>query len=608
MIVPMTKYTFLLHRSDQEKFIEKIGELGIVDITVNPYDPSDEELGLIGNISRYRHTADSLKNLSIDKDIEAAELEMSEAEDIVTLYEKSTDRLEAINNELVKVSKELSDAEPWGDFSKTQIEKLRHNDIRLRFFVTGEKLFKPEWEEEYPIYVVNRERGNVYFIFVERGEEYFSNISEFGNEVREPSESYSEILKTQEKLTTERQELLRTLRSLKGKVETIEEVRNEWENDLQYMRVNNGNNTAAEGSLVIIEGWVPKEKTAGVDAFNENDDIAFSMKEEPTEEDMPPVLLKNNRFARTNEMITRMYSLPKYVEFDPTPLFAPFFILFVGVCLGDLGYGLLLLLISAIARFKVKSPSMKVIMNLVMWCSFASVIAGFITGSFFGINIAQWHMFEPIKQWFVSSDNMFIFSLAIGILQILYAIIIRAVYNIRRSGFKYGLTYIGWAATVISCILAFLFPKLGVEGFSFSSIAFKITITVSLILTVFFSNPDKGFFTNIGLGLYGLYNNVTGLLGDVLSYIRLFALGLSSGIIASSFNALAIGMSPDIPVVKYIVIALILLLGHGINLFMAVIGSFVHPLRLTFVEFYKNIGFEGGGREYSPLSRKVKNN
>lgn len=99
----------------------------------------------------------------------------------------------------------------------------------------------------------------------------------------------------------------------------------------------------------------------------------------------------------------------------------------------------------------------------------------------------------------------------------------------------------------------------------------------------------------------------TGLLGDTLSYIRLFALGLSSGILGSVFNSLAFGMAPDIPIVKQIVIVLILLIGHSINIFMSALGSLVHPMRLTFVEFYKNAGFAGGGREYTPFQRKILN-
>ena len=108
---------------------------------------------------------------------------------------------------------------------------------------------------------------------------------------------------------------------------------------------------------------------------------------------------------------------------------------------------------------------------------------------------------------------------------------------------------------------------------------------------------------NLGLGLWDTYNMVTGLLGDVLSYVRLFALGLSGGILASVFNSLALGLKPDNLIGGSIVFLLIFLFGHAINMFMNVLGAFVHPLRLTFVEFYKNAEFEGGGKKYNPFRK-----
>ena len=123
-------------------------------------------------------------------------------------------------------------------------------------------------------------------------------------------------------------------------------------------------------------------------------------------------------------------------------------------------------------------------------------------------------------------------------------------------------------------------------------------------LMFFFNSPGKNIFVNFGLGIWNTYNNVSGLVGDLLSYIRLFAIGLSGGILAMVFNQLAVGMSPDIPVVKQLVMLLILLLGHSINLFMCVLSSVVHPLRLTFVEFYKNAGFEAATRVFTPLKNE----
>jgi len=135
------------------------------------------------------------------------------------------------------------------------------------------------------------------------------------------------------------------------------------------------------------------------------------------------------------------------------------------------------------------------------------------------------------------------------------------------------------------------------------STAHQIVMGVAAIPIFFFNSPGKNPFLNLGLGLYDTYNMATGLLGDVLSYVRLFALGLSGGILASVFNSLALGLKPDNVVAGPLVFLIIFLFGHAMNIFMNVLGAVVHPMRLTFVEFYKNAEFTGGGKRYEPFKR-----
>jgi len=131
----------------------------------------------------------------------------------------------------------------------------------------------------------------------------------------------------------------------------------------------------------------------------------------------------------------------------------------------------------------------------------------------------------------------------------------------------------------------------------------QIILLGSAILFLFFNSPGKNLFLNFGLGLYDIYNMATGLLGDVLSYVRLFALGLSGGILASVFNSLATGMSPKDSIIGPLVTIVIFVIGHAINIFMDTLGAVVHPMRLTFVEFYKNAEFTGGGKKYNPFRK-----
>jgi len=161
-------------------------------------------------------------------------------------------------------------------------------------------------------------------------------------------------------------------------------------------------------------------------------------------------------------------------------------------------------------------------------------------------------------------------------------------------------------------------PMFGMEipGFSMTSPIFLGLVGVGAVLMLLLNNIKRNPLINIGAGLWDAYNNITGLLSDVLSYIRLFAIGLSGGVLAQVFNSLAMGLSgtADIPagspwtsyIVPVIVASIILIIGHGINLFMSAISSFVHPMRLTFVEFYKNAGFEMGQRSFDPLRKMDK--
>ena len=174
-------------------------------------------------------------------------------------------------------------------------------------------------------------------------------------------------------------------------------------------------------------------------------------------------------------------------------------------------------------------------------------------------------------------------------------------------GFRYALSTLGWFLILLGGSLAAGLPMLDeawvIPGFTASSPAFYAVLGVGVVLMFFFNSPGKNPFINFGTGLWDTYNNITGILSDVLSYIRLFAIGLSGGILATVFNDLASGLSPDIPVLHELVVVIILLIGHSINIFMSAISSFVHPMRLTFVEFYKNAGFEMAARQFEPLTK-----
>jgi V/A-type H+-transporting ATPase subunit I len=177
---------------------------------------------------------------------------------------------------------------------------------------------------------------------------------------------------------------------------------------------------------------------------------------------------------------------------------------------------------------------------------------------------------------------------------------IKAVNLTIQCGFKYSLSTIGWLMLLITVGVSVL------AGIDMGNPVVMTLLIIAAVLIFLLNSPGKNPLLNIGLGLWDTYNMATGLLGDVLSYVRLFALGLSGGILANVFNSMAIGMKPDNPVAGFIVMALIFVIGHALNIFMNILGAIVHPMRLTFVEFFKNAGYTGGGTEYKPFKLRVE--
>jgi V/A-type H+-transporting ATPase subunit I len=217
-----------------------------------------------------------------------------------------------------------------------------------------------------------------------------------------------------------------------------------------------------------------------------------------------------------------------------------------------------------------------------------------------------------LTRWFAPffpTNDMFLFVLALGlgVAQILFGMVLKAITTTRAFGIKYALATIGWI-TVITCGLALTIPGMADITLPIPRPALWSGIGLGAFMMLFLNNPGKNPLVNLGGGLWNTYNDITGFLSDALSYIRLFAIGLSGGVLATVFNDLALGMSPDIPVIGQLVTLIILLIGHGLNLFMSTLSSMVHPLRLTFVEFYKNAGFEASQRNFEPLKKTITNN
>ena len=613
MIAKMSKYNFVLLAAQSEDFIARLRELGLVDITTTGWEPTEEERELILDIEALQKAEEMLDRWQADK--EHAELKgepFTTGAAALEAYQQTQQRAAALTTELGRLEKTADELRPWGAFDAKRTAALAEQGIVLHYLSTAASTFDAElstWQEQYTLQEISRTASTVWFVVVTKpGEELSIDALEMKSPTMDVTEAERRIQKTEAELKSLDAEYARLAASkavMHNYAATLKEK-------LQGSKITQTATREADGLLVVMEGWAESATSAEVDKLLEEYPNVIYLKGDPTPEDDTPVKLQNNRFARIFEMVGDMYARPKYGTLDLTPFFAPFYMLFFGICLNDAGYGLILLIAGIAMLVKCKEGMMKRAAWFATMCALSTTLFGAFCGSFFGMSLGE---FFPSVKFFDFQGQFFSWALAIGMLQIIFGLALNVYMTIRCFGVKYCYSTLGWLIILVAGSVAAGLPMMNeswvIPGFTTSSPAFYAAIGVGMALMLLLNTPGKFLnpLLNIGSGLWNLYNNITGLLSDVLSYIRLFAIGLSGGVLALVFNSLAEGFVPEGAniVVRILVMLPILLIGHGINLFMSTISSFVHPMRLTFVEFYKNAGFEMASRNFEPLKNEKDN-
>lgn len=605
MITKMKKLTFLVYHKEYDAFLNNLRDLGVVHIAEKQQGMADnsalqEKIRLSARLSA---TIKLLQNIKTEEKVtdDSETVSASKGMQILDEVDELLNHKSSLQQQVLAYEKELAVLEPWGDFSPESIAKLRDSGYDIGFYISTEANFNEDWIEAYNAMVINRVASKVYFItFTKTNQEIDLDVER----IKLPDRSYGQ---TQELILNNKEELLRqeeTLQNIARKdIPSLLAARKELNGEIEFDQVVLNTEPAAGEKLMLLQGWLPASEEDPIVAYLNSQSVYYDIKK-PAPEDNVPIQLNNKGLFAWFEPICKLYMLPKYNELDLTPFFAPFFMLFFGLCLGDSGYGLFLLLGVTLYRLLAKNigQTMKPILSLVQLLAASTFFCGMLTGTFFGANFydLDWPFIQRMKQAIAMDNNdMFQLSLLLGVIQILFGMILKAVNQAIQFGFKYAVGTIGWIILLVSVGLAAVLPAV----FPMGGTAHLVILAIAGAMILFYNSPDKNIFINFGLGLWDSYNMVTGLLGDILSYVRLFALGLSGGILASVFNSLAVGMSPDNVIAGPIVMVLIFVIGHSINIFMNVLGAMVHPMRLTFVEFFKNSGYEGGGKEYKPFSK-----
>ena len=612
MIARMSKYDVVLLAAQQEDFIARLRELGLVDITVAGWEPSEEDRQLLLDIEGCEKAAAFLRTWRNAPEHAGAKGEpYASGREAYTQYAATQAEAAALRSEIGRLEKLAEELRPWGAFDAAQGAALAENGIVLHYLTASAGTFDREaaaWSEQYTLAEIGRSESMVRFVAVTRpGEE----VNLDAQEMKAPQMDIEEAERRIAAETAQLEALDATFARLAASEKLLTDHAAGLKERLQGIKVGATAEQAADGTLVILEGWAETETSKQVDALLDSYPDVVYIKSDPTPEDNTPVKLRNNRFARIFEMVGDMYARPKYGTLDLTPFFAPFYMLFFGICLNDAGYGLVLLVAGIVMLMKVKEPMMRRAAWFATLCATSTTLFGLFCGSFFGMSLGE---FFPSIPFFDFQGKFFSIALAIGMVQILFGLALNIYMTVRSFGWKYAFGTLGWFILLLAGSIAGGLPMLNeawvIPGFTTSSPAFYGALGVGAALMLLLNTPGRNPLINIGAGLWNLYNNLTGLLSDVLSYIRLFAIGLSGGVLALVFNSLATGFVPDGAniVVRLLVMLPILLIGHGINLFMSTISSFVHPMRLTFVEFYKNAGFEMATRSFDPIRKMTENN
>ncbi|MGM9825553.1 MAG: V-type ATP synthase subunit I [Paludibacteraceae bacterium] len=586
MITQMKKYTFLVFHRDYEAFLEQLRSLGVVHITEKASGMA-EDATLQALLQKADHLRKTIAQGTPDQ----------------LLQEKAN-----LESRIAATEKEAKTMAVWGDFSAARIEQLQQAGYSLRFFVCPQKKFEAEWGTE---------------VTVEKGQVYFVVVGKTGAETPLPAEmeAHATELTIGKKSSAD---LLKDVEGLRGllaaqnarielwKKEQLPAVEQEYQDTLQqidWQRVTLNTDTVAEGALKVVEGFCPIDQTAALDSMLQEQHIYFQA-EDPTTEDNTPIKLRNNRFTRMFECFTGMYGMPTYGEFDPTPILAPFYLLFFAMCMGDAGYGLVLILFGLLVHYKKVNISMfEGLGPIITTLGVGTAVVGLFLGTFFGIPLADaaWYP-EAMKKVIVQGtvmgyDAQMVLAICIGVFHICLAMVVKAICYTKRFGFKENISTWGWLLLIVgglSALILLMLFNAPAEVTKWTLIAIAVVSALGIYI---FNKPGRNPLLNIGAGLWDTYNMATGLLGDVLSYVRLYALGLAGGMLGGAFNNLGLMVLGDNPTWQWLPFVLILLLGHVLNIAMSALGAFVHPLRLTFVEYFKNSGYEGKGIAYQPFKK-----
>ncbi len=589
-IITLNKVTVFGLGIDKPKVLEGLQKLGCMHLiplqpppketefgSTDRYEDAQKALHYIMDVPRRRHQVRDEAQFDLDQflaEVQVNKQNQREAED---------KRLSLINR--------LKNLEPWGNFTLPDLDELA--GYRLWFYQVPHTKAKHIQEIELPWQIVGEDHLNVYVVIIAK-EEPPSDVLPVPR-TRAGSVSPEELQRQVEQVEIELDEIRAEQEALSRWIFLLSKnlVRAEDQAVLQEA----SGQTKEEDGFFLVQGWMPKRNLQQLELFSEQQGLAF-LAEPPQPEETPPTLMENPPTLKGGEALVTFYETPGYRTWDPSTVVFFSFALFFAMILADAGYALLLW-VGLIYFWKQmgQSASGRSTRIYAVVILTASVIYGVMVGSYFGVAPTKESLLGSLNVLNLQNfDGMMQLSIAIGCLHLAFA---NAVVAYRAVGFPDKAKPIGWIAVIFG---GFTWVILGWQNLAIG----LLTGGFFLVFLGAFLGSRQKFPLRLVDG-FGALTGITKLFGDVLSYLRLFALGLASGSLAVTFNTLAQQVMAAIPELGLLLGPLILLLGHTINLGMAILACFVHGVRLNVIEFF-NWGLSEEGYPFHAFTKKEHSN
>lgn len=585
-IVEMRRVSIVGPWEDREAALRAVGEAGVVDLGVE-LGPGRRVEEASAEPSTLRRRVVRVLEAVGDGSEERMAVDAAEGEALVERAEALLQRREELDARDRFLADERARLREWDDVDAEALERIASAGAHLHRFVVPRSA-SPELELGGLAWVHTRPlpRGRMEVLALA-----LDAFPAIGHEPRTPpSRSVAAIEQERDELQAEREVVHAELESMRAASARLRGLLVRVDDHIALAHARD--TLEHQGPLVLLHGHCPRDRIPALRRALEPLPLVL-LSDLPSSEEQVPIALRNGPLTTLFSPLVAAFKLPTYDELDPTPLIAPFMGVFFGVCLGDLGYGALLTGISwAALALGRPSADARRLLRLALVLGICAMAIGILLGSVFGTRLHQWLPVPADALLFSLVDEparLFQLSLGFGVVQLSLGLGLRLVRTLRRRRFQEALGALAWLMV------------LPVVGMAFAGVGPTWPLAVVAGLLVLFAVPDRRVLRRVGGGAWALYD-VIGLLGAVMSYARIFGLGLSSGIIAMVVNTIAGTVAEGVGgAAGLVVAALVLVLGHAFNFAMAVLGSVVHPARLQLLEFLDTF-LSGGGRAFAPFA------